>query len=123
YVDDLSLPGMWFGHTVRSQVARGRLRAIRRDPSFDWSAVVVVSATDIPGANAIKLIENDQPALVPLQGEIRHADEPVVLVAAASRRLAREAAAHISLEVDELPAVLDIDAALRADIKLHGSDN
>ena len=31
YVDDITLPGMWFGATVRSTIPRGRISSIARD--------------------------------------------------------------------------------------------
>jgi len=123
YLDDITVPGMQHGATVRSQVPHGVLRAIRRDPDFDWTGITVVTAEDIPGRNTILLLEDDQPALVPVGGHVRHPDEPVALVAAPDRRRAVEAAAHIHLDVDELPAVLSIEDALAADIKLYGDDN
>ena len=123
YVDDLVVPEALHGATVRSRVPHGILRAIRRDPSFDWSDIVVATAEDIPGRNTIYLIEEDQPALVPVGGRIRHVDEPVALVAAPTRTRAVAAAAAIALEVEELPAVLSIEDALRAEVVLHGDDN
>jgi CO/xanthine dehydrogenase Mo-binding subunit len=123
YVDDLEVPGALHGATVRSQVPHGLLRAIHRDPGFDWSDIVFVTAEDIPGKNTIYLIEEDQPALVPVGGRIRHVDEPVALVAAPTRARAMAAAAAVRLEVEELPAVLSIDDALRAEVVLHGADN
>jgi CO/xanthine dehydrogenase Mo-binding subunit len=123
YVDDLPAADALHGATVRSQVPHGVLRAIRRDPGFDWTGVVVATADDIPGRNTIYLIEEDQPALVPVGGRIRHVDEAVALVAAPTRRRAQEAAAHIHLEVEELPAIHSIDDALRAEVLLHGTDN
>ena len=123
YVDDLPLADALHGATVRSRVPHGILRAIRRDPAFDWSDVVVATAEDIPGRNTIYLIEEDQPALVPVGGRIRHVDEPVALVAAPTRARAFAAAAAITLEVEELPAVLTIEEALSAEVKLHGEDN
>ena len=125
YVNDLPLAaGALHGATVRSQVPHGVLRGIHRDPAFDWSDVVVVTAADIPGHNTILLIEQDQPALVPVGGMIRHPDEPVALVAAPTRRRAREAAAHIRLEVDEQPAVLSPEDALASGApRLYGDDN
>ncbi|HEU5057368.1 MAG TPA: xanthine dehydrogenase family protein molybdopterin-binding subunit [Kofleriaceae bacterium] len=123
YVDDIALPGALHGATVRSRVPHGVLRAIRRDPAFDWTGVTVVTADDIPGRNTIYLIEEDQPALVPVGGRIRHVDEPVALVAAPTRARAFAAAAAITLEVEELPAVLSIEDALRAEVVLYGSDN
>ena len=66
------------GGTVRSDVACERLRAIVRDPAFDWSGVTVVTHEDIPGENVVALIEDDQPLLAAT--EIRHCYEPVALV-------------------------------------------
>src|SRR5437868_13832850 len=40
YVDDIVVPGALHGGTVRSTVARGRLRGIKKDPRFDWSGIV-----------------------------------------------------------------------------------
>src|SRR5690348_1759009 len=79
YLDDLEAPGAWHGWTVRSSVAHGDLEAIELDPSFDWSDVVVVTAADIPGRNFIALLEDDQPALVPVGGRVRHVDEAIAL--------------------------------------------
>ena len=41
YVDDITLEGMLFGKTVRSRVARGRIKAINFDPDYDWSRVMI----------------------------------------------------------------------------------
>src|ERR1041384_5161449 len=85
YLDDLDAPGAWHGATVRSTVAYGVLEAIDRDPAFDWSQVVVVTAADIPGQNVIHLIEDDQVALVPVGGKVMHVDEAIALVAAPTK--------------------------------------
>ncbi|MCB9899026.1 MAG: xanthine dehydrogenase family protein [Planctomycetes bacterium] len=123
YVDDLPCEDAWHGATVRSSVPHGRLRGVHLDRAFDWSDVTVVTAADIRGCNVVSLIEGDQPALVPVGGTIRHVAEPVALVAASTRARAFAAAAAVRLEVDELPAALDLDAALRADALVHGDDN
>ena len=34
YVDDISLDGMIYGKTVRSTIARGRIRSLNFDPAF-----------------------------------------------------------------------------------------
>src|SRR5437870_7608832 len=92
YLDDLDAPGAWHGATVRSRVPHGVLEAIELDPAFDWSSVVVATAADIPGKNAIALLEDDQPALVAIGARVMHHDEPIALVAAPSRALAFAAA-------------------------------
>jgi CO/xanthine dehydrogenase Mo-binding subunit len=123
YLDDLDADGVWHGATVRSAIAHGVLEAIDRDPAFDWSQVVLVTAADIPGKNVITLIEDDQPALVPIGGTVRHVDEPIALVAAPTRALAFAAMRAVKPRVRALPPILTIDDALAAKIKLHGDDN
>src|SRR5690606_24969617 len=71
YVDDIAVADMLHGATVRSRVAHGVLTSITLDPGFDWTDITVVTAADIPGANTIALIHDDQPALVPVGGHIR----------------------------------------------------
>lgn len=121
YVDDLEVPGVLHGVTVRSRVAHGRVKAIHFDPDFDWSDVVVVTAKDIPGVNVVTLIESDQPYLA---GElIKHPEEPVLLLACADRFKAEEARKRVTLEVEPLPAVLSLDASAHKDVLLFGEDN
>jgi CO/xanthine dehydrogenase Mo-binding subunit len=107
YADDLVFPGAWYGATIRSTDAHARLLGIDLDDGFDWSRVVVVTADDIPGENVVSLIDDDQPVLVPIGGEIRHQAEPVALLAAADRSTVREARRHITLRTERLPAVFD----------------
>ena len=61
YVDDITMPGMLYGATLRSTVPRGRIREIKFDPRIPWDEFVIVTARDIPGANYVALILNDQP--------------------------------------------------------------
>ena len=65
------------------------------DADFDWSQVVLVTAADIPGDNLVASIQDDQPILVPVGGEIQHHAEPLALLAAPDRATAprREAPA------------------------------
>lgn len=105
YVDDYRIPGCLHGVTVRSTIARGRILAVTRDPAFDWDGVVMATAADLPGPNVVTLIEPDQPLLA--AAEVRHAQEPVALVAHADRARAYEAAAHVRIEYEALEPVLD----------------
>ena len=86
YADDLVVPGAWFGATIRSTEPHARLIGVELDDAFDWKRVVVVTAEDIPGENVVSLIDDDQPVLVPIGGEIRHQAEPCALIAAAGPR-------------------------------------
>ncbi|MGQ0607337.1 MAG: xanthine dehydrogenase family protein molybdopterin-binding subunit [Chloroflexota bacterium] len=107
YADDLVFPGAWFGGTVRSTQPHARLLGIDLDDAFDWKGVVVVTADDIPGENIVSLIDDDQPVLVPVGGEIRHQAEPCLLIAAPDRATLKTAREHVRLRTERLPAVFD----------------
>ena len=62
YADDIVLPGMLYGRTVRSTIARGTVRDIRF--GFDTAGFTIVDYRDIPGRNVVALIDDDQPFLV-----------------------------------------------------------
>ena len=121
YVDDLVLPNMLFGATVRSQIPRGRIRNITFGSGIDWDEFVIVSAKDIPGKNCIALIGDDQPCLA--NEFVNHAEEPVLLLAHPDRHLLPKAVEAVSIEYDPLPAVFTIeDSERRSDI-VWGEDN
>ncbi|HEX5397398.1 MAG TPA: xanthine dehydrogenase family protein molybdopterin-binding subunit [Candidatus Limnocylindria bacterium] len=107
YADDLVFPGAWYGATIRSTEPHARLLGFDLDDAFEWKRVVVVTADDIPGENIVSLIDDDQPALVPVGGEIRHQAEPLLLLAAADRATLREAKRHVRARTEPLPAVFD----------------
>ncbi|HYN40217.1 MAG TPA: xanthine dehydrogenase family protein, partial [Thermoanaerobaculia bacterium] len=120
YVDDLVLPGMLHGATVRSDVARGRLLGVDLDPAFDWSGITVVTADDVP-VNSVPIIETDQPVLA--KDEIRHAYEPVALLACEDRLRLEKALRHVALRVEPLTPVLTIEDALAAREVIREPDN
>ncbi len=107
YADDLVFPGAWFGATIRSTQPHARLLGIELDDAFDWKRIVVVTADDIPGENIVSLIDDDQPVLVPVGGEIRHQAEACALIAAPDRATLHEARRHVRLRTERLPAVFD----------------
>jgi CO/xanthine dehydrogenase Mo-binding subunit len=121
YVDDMVLPNMLFGATVRSQIPRGRIRKITFGPGIDWDEFVIVSAKDIPGKNCISLIGDDQPCLV--NEVVNHPEEPVLLLAHADRHLLPRAVEAVSIEYDPLPAIFTIeDSECRTEV-VWGEDN
>ena len=83
YVDDITLPGMWFGATVRSTIPRGRITSINFDPSIPWQEFTIVSAADIPGENTIVHLTKDHPCLAVTH--VNHAEEPILLLAHPNR--------------------------------------
>ena len=120
-VDDLPLEHFLWGATVRSPAPRGRISAIRFGDGVDWSEFVVVDHTDIPGRNAVYLMEYDQPALA--SGYVRHVHEPVLLLAHPSRDMARRAVREVEVIVDPDPPILDYRLRPEPELIQYGDDN
>jgi CO/xanthine dehydrogenase Mo-binding subunit len=121
YVDDMSLPGMLYGTTIRSHIPRGKITKILFGSGVPWDEFVVVSANDIPGQNCIALIVDDQPCLA--DGSVNHPEEPILLLAHPNRYLLPKAAKAVSIEYDPLPALFTIEESeQRAEI-IWGKDN
>src|SRR5262249_61140948 len=76
YIDDMSLPNMLYGASVRSRIPRGKIKQISFPSNIPWDEYVVVSAKDIPGRNCIALITDDQPCLA--DGAVNHPEEPIL---------------------------------------------
>src|SRR6202521_3969827 len=121
YIDDISLPGMLCGATVRSQTPRGLIKKISFASQFDWTEFVTVTAKDIPGKNCIALIGDDQPCLA--DGEVNHPEEPILLLAHADRHVLRKAIEAVLIEYDLLPAVFTIEESERRSQIVWGTDN
>jgi CO/xanthine dehydrogenase Mo-binding subunit len=121
YVDDMALPGMLYGVTVRSPSPRGYIKRIDYGPSIAWNEFTIVTAVDVPGINRVALITDDQPYLA--ADRVNHAEEPVVLLAHRDRELLEEARRQVVIDIDPEPPVLSIDDALERRQVVWGTDN
>jgi CO/xanthine dehydrogenase Mo-binding subunit len=104
YADDIVLPGMLHGRTIRSTVARGTITSIKLD--FDATGFTIVDYRDIPagGRNVVALIKDDQPYLV--EREVQHVAEPILLLAHEDRDVLL--AAKVVIEYDVAEPVYDV---------------
>ena len=107
YVDDITVPGMWFGATVRSTIARGRITSITYDPAIDWSQFIIVTAADIPGKNCIVHLTEDHPCLA--AEYINHPAEPILLLAHPDKHALHAAVAGVRITYEEYPGVFSIE--------------
>jgi CO/xanthine dehydrogenase Mo-binding subunit len=106
YTADTTYDGMLHGAIVRSPVARGRIRAIRRGEGIDWSRIVFATAEQIPGNRFVHMIADDMPFLA--EGEVRYKGEPVALVAAPTAAEAEAARRAVVVEVEAQPPILTL---------------
>lgn len=121
YVDDLKFEGMLHGVTVRSSIARGRIKNISFEGDIPWNEFTIVTAKDIPGENYVALILNDQPYLA--DEVVNHPEEPIVLLAHPDKYLLEEARRHVSIDYEEMPAIFSLEDSLAQNEIIWGENN
>ena len=115
YVDDLpQAAGTLHAAPGLSTIARGRIRSMDLSAVRNFPGVrAVLTAADIPGDNNCGPILHDDPILA--ADEIRFHGQPVFVVAADTRDIARQAARLAKIDYDSEPPILDMDAAIAAE--------
>ena len=115
YCDDIPLPANTLHAAFGiSRLAHGRIRTLNVEPVVASPGVVTVALpTDIPGENNYGGVVHDDPIFA--DGLVQYAGQPLFAVAATSYNAARKAATLARVEYDELPAILDVRAALAAE--------
>src|SRR6185295_5531854 len=129
YVDDLKFDGMLHGVTVRSSIARGRIKSISfeqptaggTDRAIPWEEFTILTAKDIPGENYVALILNDQPYLA--DKVVNHPEEPIVLLAHHDKYLLEEARRHVSIDYEEMPGIFSLSDSLAQEEIIWGEEN
>lgn len=114
YVDDLpELRGTLHAAPILSPVAHGRLRGLDATAALGLSGVRgLVLAADVPGTPVFPTPAHDEPIFA--QGEVHYAGQVIGLVVAETLQQARRAAAQVKPDIEPLPALLDVRAALAA---------
>ena len=132
FVDDVELPGMLHAAFLRSNVAHARIRSIDVAAARAAAGVVAVyTAADLgehwaPGPLLVPppplagAVFNARTQVPLAKDKVRHVGEPLAVVLAESRYLAEDALAHIAVELEPLPAVVDLEKAIEdASVRVH----
>src|SRR6266851_4368477 len=126
FVDDVELPGLLHAAFLRSHIAHARIAHIDVTRALSRAGIIAVyTAKDLgdywqPGPllvppPPIAGITFNQRTQVPLaKDKVRHVGEPLAIVIAQSRHVAEDALADIVVDIEPLPAVVDIEMALSA---------
>ncbi|MDX2484056.1 MAG: xanthine dehydrogenase family protein molybdopterin-binding subunit, partial [Pseudodonghicola sp.] len=123
YTDDINLRGQAYVHFLRSDVAHGRINGINTEAAAAMPGVLrIFTGADFEGVGSIPCgwqitDKHGQPMQEPAhpvlaQGKVRHVGDPIAAVVAESAAQARDAAEAIELDIEELPAVVNMKAAL-----------
>ena len=123
YTDDINTYGQTYCVFLRSDVAHGTINSIDTSEAEAMPGVVrVFTGKDFEGIGGLPcgwqvtdkhgepMKEPAHPVLA--QGKVRHVGDPIAAVVADSLEEARNAAEAIVYDIEELPAVVDMKAAL-----------
>jgi xanthine dehydrogenase large subunit len=112
YTDDIPEPrGLLHMALGVSEVAHARIRTLDLSKvSSSPGVVATLLPADIPGENNFGPIVHDDPILA--EGTAMYAGHPLFAVLAETVDAARRAAREARIEYEELPAILDSDAAI-----------
>ncbi len=132
YAGDLVLPNMLHAKILRSRHTSARIRSIDASRARALEGVRCVLTADdisdrlirtsIPGQTGQRGVEAAQPILA--KERVRFNGEPIALVAAETLEIAEQALALIEVDAEPLPAVCDVEEALRPGAPcVQGEDN
>jgi carbon-monoxide dehydrogenase large subunit len=125
FTADWNLPGQLYGHFLRADRAHAEIVSLDAAAARAAPGVrAVFTGEDVrkagfkeapplvrfPGRGGMKLLEPHRDALA--VGRVRHVGQEVALVVGDSPAAAQDAAEAIAIEYRDLPALVDVDAAL-----------
>ncbi len=114
YVEDMPVGGqMLNGLVVYSPHAHAGIISVDVQKALELEGVeAILTAKDIPGENQMGPVVHDEPCLA--ESKVEFIGQAVVLIAAKDEDTARQAAKLVKIEYDPLPAILDIESAMKA---------
>jgi xanthine dehydrogenase molybdopterin binding subunit len=114
YVNDMDFGNnLLHGLVVYSPHAHAGIKSIKLDEAKKLQGVAaILTAKDIPGVNQMGPVVHDEPCLA--EKTVEFAGQAIVLIAANSDDIAREAAKLVEIEYEPFDAILNIDAAIKA---------
>ena len=131
YVDDMNRPNQVYAYMIRSNVAHATIRGIDASAALAMPGVVAVltgadMAADglgglpcgwgINNKDGSPMVEPAHPSLA--ETTVRYVGDAIAVVIAESRALAKDAAEHVEVDLDDLPAVAGLEAASADDAAL-----
>jgi len=125
YVDDLFVENMLYAAVLRTKYPRAKIKGIDISKAKEHPQVeAVLLAEDIPGERIEGYLQKDWPTLVAVGEETRYVGDALALVAAKTKKAAREALDLIEVDYEELPPITNPYEALKEDApKLHPKGN
>lgn len=112
FIDDMpDTKGLLVAHMITSNVAHGRIKLIDTHAAEAMPGIVkVLTARDIPGTNDASAFAHDEELLA--SSEVHCVGQVIAVVLGESYDACRLAATHVVVDIDPLPAIIDIREAI-----------
>ncbi len=132
FVDDPRLPNQAYAAFVRSPHAHARIVSVNTEAARAAKGVLgVITGEDVKaagiggisrhppmvGRGGAKMVVPFRPALA--ADKVMHVGDLVAMVVAETAALALDAAELVQVDYEELPAVIDLETAMKGDTQLH----
>jgi xanthine dehydrogenase large subunit len=107
FLDDILLPeGLLYAAVFSSPLAHGKIKRLEVENAKTGKGVIdIFTYKDIPGKNQVGGIIQDEPLLA--EDEVSFIGEPLAIVTAESKALAKQAFKKIEIKIDPLPVIID----------------
>jgi carbon-monoxide dehydrogenase large subunit len=124
FIDDVEFPGMLHASFLRSQVAHAKVKRIDVSQALKRPGVIAVYTADdygtfcqpgpllVPPPPIPGIVFNLRTHMPLAKDKVRYAGEPLAVVVAESRYIGEDALDDILVELENLPAVVDLEGAL-----------
>lgn len=129
YVGDMKLPNMLHGKMLLSPVAHGNIKSIDTEEAMKIPGVrVIATCFNTPQTkynSALRFYEHNLPKTeIVFPKTVRFVGDRVAAVAAETKEAAEKAIKLIKVEYEELPAVFNVEEAIKDDApKIHPEGN
>ncbi|MCK9913427.1 xanthine dehydrogenase family protein molybdopterin-binding subunit [Microbacteriaceae bacterium K1510] len=113
FVADIRLPGMMDVAFVRSPLAHARVRGIAKPAGQEDAVFVMSDLVGVKGIRADSGLPGFRSSIQPVLAyeKVRHVGEPLAACIANTRAEAEDIAEAVTLDLEELPAVVDMTRA------------
>lgn len=119
YIADYEFEGMLFSRTLRSSVARARIKSIRY-PELP-SGYYIVDKNDVPGRNRVRIVFYDQPFFA--DGYVNYIGEPIALVVGPDKKVILDIIDKTVIEYEKLSNIDNIEQGLSTKEPIYGENN
>ena len=130
FTDDINRPNQTFAYFLRSSVAHAKINSVDTSAAAAAEGVVAVyTNADMEGVGGLPCgwlltFQNGDPMVEPphpilAENKVRHVGDPIAVVIAETKKQAKAAAALVKVDLEDLPAVVDMTKAVEGGSLVH----